>query len=226
VAFVALAEMQERVLGVKADVADVQYSFSRLAPKLLINEKEESLVQRDLQAILKESTNAQLTCKMDPAGEYTDARLDLKRVKPEAKEALEAMLGQVQVALQTMALPVPNKKVVAGDTWFAWRDCPLSAGRSYEVGIIEMTYTYLGRRTRDGREEVVLALDGILRGKKGQESRMGGRVSGTALLDPATCQTTEARLDIRVDRDLNFLGAAAKSIGRLEVKLSRVMTVN
>jgi hypothetical protein len=100
----------------------------------------------------------------------------------------------------------------------------------YETGHVKMTYTYLGQRKRNGRDEAVIALDGVVR-KKGRDKDVDltGNASGTALVDLATGRVSQAKTTVTIDMEVNITdpgepGAKAESVrvlATLDVRLER-----
>ena len=174
VALAKTAELQERIVAASPQGADVQLLFTRLEPKLLINNQEKPPPPGEIQALQQELKRVAAAFKLDGTGSVLEKQLDLRNVAPESRDFLKLLAGEVQFSLESLALPLPNKQVEPGEKWSAWRECPFSVGSATERGALEMFYTYLGRRTRNGRDEAVIALEGPLRGRTGQERRLGG----------------------------------------------------
>lgn len=128
-----------------------------------------------------------------------------------------------QHALEAMAIPLPNEDNVApGKSWKATRTLPMDTPGKYESGQMEMTYTYLGQRTRGGRTEAVIALDGVVRGGDGNDA-VGGQATGTALIDLATGQVilAETRSVVDMKAQLGDSGKSIDLIATLETRMDR-----
>jgi hypothetical protein len=124
-------------------------------------------------------------------------------------DLLKQLIGfhkPVQDVLEVMSVPLPNEdNCPPGKAWTASR-AQLVDTPGDDVPIeLELTYTYLGQRTRNGRAEAVIAVDGVVRGKGGNES-VGGRSTGTAVVDLATGTVTHAELRSVLDMPVAVAG--------------------
>jgi hypothetical protein len=218
------ADLKESVVNVGPAGADVRYSVTRLEPHLSVNEQEQAPPAGQLQTLNQWLRQAAFGHRVDNAGNCSNRHLDLHQISPEARDVVDSMIRQLQVVLECESLPLPNREVQPGEKWTAQREVPIGAGGAFEVGALDLSYTYLGSRQRNNRDEAMVGLSGVLRGQKGQEQRMAGRASGTAIIDLASGQMTLARLAVRVDMETTtFLRGPAKAVGTLDVKVTRVL---
>src|SRR5262249_28215671 len=132
----------------------------------------------------------------------------------------------IQHGLEALAIPLPNKPVEAGERWKSQRKLPINTERKLEVGVVDMTYTYLGQRKRNGKDEAGTGPDGLGRRAPGKDAELGGRATGTALIDLATGQVTLAETRVVVDVQLTLAeegerAETLKLIAILEVRLER-----
>ncbi len=158
--------------------------------------------------------------RVDRAGNIAVNKADLSRVPAQAKEDVGEMHEQIQHGIEAMAIPLPNRMVRAGETWKATRTLPIDTPGQPESGVMDMTYELRGTRMRNGREEAVIGLSGVLRGPAQQEERMGGNADGLALVDLATGQVSMAWTSVRIDMR-SKRSAEVRLTGTLEVKLDR-----
>jgi hypothetical protein len=126
----------------------------------------------------------------------------------------------IKHALDTMAIPLPNKTVTYRERWKAKRALPIPLKNRDASAQISMTYTYLGQRRRDGRDEAVIAVEGDVEGGKGKDLQVGGKATGTVLVDLGSGQVSQA--DIRVVLDMD---AAVSGIGIQSVRLLATLQV-
>jgi hypothetical protein len=129
-------------------------------------------------------------------------------------------------SLRAVAVPLPNKEVAPGEQWRADRPLPtLMQGSA--PGRVALTYTYLGRRRRGGRDEAVLAVSGVARGGPGQVLEPLGPAGGTAVVDLATGEVRTAEVRLLVEAEVTAPGAAAgaprrlRALNALHVRLER-----
>src|SRR5262249_5318712 len=97
------------------------------------------------------------------------------------------------------------------------------AGQYAQDATLDMTYTYLGWRKRNGHEEAVLGLKGQMPGGKAQEGKPGARMDGFAVIDLATglASQIDARVTFEGEAGGRFGMNSAKTSGTLRVRLQR-----
>ncbi len=80
----------------------------------------------------------------------------------------------------------------------------------------------MGQRTRDGKPEAVLALDGVVRGKDDNDSA-GGHATGTAVIDLTTGLATHADLRCTVEIEADIGRRSGRLMVTSVVRLDRTM---
>lgn len=150
------------------------------------------------------------------------------------QDQFKRFAGQIQTLTQDTLIPLPGKQLSAGESWTGTRshrfvleldhlmqDRPLAKGehRGHLVREDER-YTYLGKRLRGGRTELVIQVDGVLR-PTADETAVCGVVTGTAVLDESDGTLTELDLKREFDLDTSFGGATRKAIGTETFKVTR-----
>jgi len=161
--------------------------------------------------------------RVDRQGNVVQNRLDLARVPAGVRAALTNVGDQAQQALEALTVPLPGGPVEPGQSWTAARALPIDVAGRYDNGTMEVTYTYLGLRTRNGRAEAVLALSGAVRARPGVAQYINGRAAGTAVVDVATGIVTTALASVDVDLDLTVNGKPSRADGTLELKVQRAV---
>lgn len=159
--------------------------------------------------------------RIDKQGNVLENKLDLTKVPAGARDGLSNVGDQVQQTLETLTIPLPGNMVNPGQSWNAQRSLPIDAAGKYDAGIIDMKYTYLGVRSRNGREEAVVSINGVVRARQGVKQYISGKTHGSAVIDIATGLVTQAMATVEVDLDLALNGQPAKADGAVEIKLQR-----
>jgi hypothetical protein len=166
--------------------------------------------------------------EVDAVGNLTKNDIDRQTIAGlRTEKAIVAFHTPIQQSLEALAIPVPNKEVKAGERWKEKRKLPIETPGKLEVGVVDMTYTYLGQRKRNGKDEAVIALDGLVRGDPNAKGdALGGTASGTALIDLATGQVSlaETRVVVDVQSTLKEEGERAETLklmAILEARLER-----
>src|SRR5262249_26617158 len=142
--------------------------------------------------------------RVDRQGNVLQNRLDLSKVSPPARETFVNVGDQVQQMLEVLMIPLPGAKVEPGASWTAQRSLPIDTAGKYDSGIIDMKYTFLGVRARNGRDEAVISLSGVARPRQGVRQYINGKTTGTAIVDIATGLVTAATATVDVDLDLTI----------------------
>jgi hypothetical protein len=145
----------------------------------------------------------------DPTGNLTKMQLDptpLARVPKQGQQLLNDFHQPITEALSSVAVPLPNKNAVAAmDSWKATRTFPVDMpdGKIIQAKY-DLTYTYVGQRKRDGRDEAVISIAGELNQVSGKNLKVGATLSGTAVVELATGETISARTSNVMDVSLTI----------------------
>lgn len=175
-----------------------------------------------------------LSVGRDGKGASTRYQVGLSAASEPATQALTDRLGaQLSTALYETAIKLPGKQVEAGTTWtdntlhrFRWHPLTLLAdppGKTAVVGNVkeEVTYTYLGRRERGGKGEVVVRVDGVLRPMTGDAAATCGSVEGQLVLDEKTGMVTDGTLKREFVLEGEVKGVKVRASGTEAVKITR-----
>src|SRR5262249_24305080 len=105
-------------------------------------------IQNDLPRLI---TNVQV----DRLGNITQQTLDqrallpLARTKPEQLQMVKDFHEMMQQGLESLSVSLPaSGNVDPGESWKAERHLPIDTPGKYESGKLDVTFTYLGVRTR------------------------------------------------------------------------------
>ncbi len=165
------------------------------------------------------------------AGGNSGAQTYARGVGPAEMQLANRLGGQLSTAPPESLLRLPGKRVNAGDTWedsnlhrIRWHPDMLLAEdgkRKAVVGEVseDMTYTYLGQRTRAGRTEWVVRMEGVLRPLDGTDrTAICGVLEGEATLDAATGMVLSATVRRGFVLEAEVRGAKVK-VGGKEVTM-------
>src|SRR5262249_37432199 len=106
------------------------------------------------------------------------------------------------------------------ERWKATRSLMLFTSERGELAAMELTYTYEGLRSYDGRQQAVIGISGQAKGKVGQELRVSGSVNGSAHYDVAAGQVARAEVKGTVKRNA---GEKGQMLGTLTTRLERTV---
>jgi predicted Zn finger-like uncharacterized protein len=122
---------------------------------------------------------------LDPIG-----LLKIQQSKPEHLEELKDFHDVIQEGLESLSgsLP-PGGTVDPLKSWTDERRLPIDTPGKSELGKLNVTFTYLGVRNRDGRDEGVINMHGLVRGNN---EGIGGKADGVILVDLTSGQTLMA----------------------------------
>jgi hypothetical protein len=169
---------------------------------------------------------------LDSVGNITKQIPDLQinaRLEHNLLNDIKRFNERFQQGLETMSVSLPAKgdgTVQPLESWKAERHLPIDTPGKYESGKMDMTYTYLGVRTRDRRQEAVLSINGVVRGDRGNVEAIGGQATGIVLIDLASGQTLLAEVMVLLDLtvSVNIPGVDQKDfkvIATVKVRLER-----
>jgi hypothetical protein len=140
----------------------------------------------------------------DPFGNVTRNELDpaVLQMAFGKQEELTQFHEPLRQALETMATPLPNKRVVPKERWRGVRALPIPTPRRQQLGQINMLYTYVGSRTRNGRQEAVISVEGTVQSAAGQGKQFSGTANGTVLVDLTTGLISTAEVNVALDMEI------------------------
>jgi hypothetical protein len=212
-------DLQEQTLPAKAEGTPIFIRYGRARMGVTIDNKPAPRSAR-LQALMKGLVTLVTRLNMDPAGAVRKEEVQVGRVPPRDRADVLDLHDQISQSLEAVAVPLPNRTLQARESWTEIRPLPLEVGDKADAAVLEMTYTYEGTRTRNGRQESAIRVSGTLKGAKGQELRFGGRADGRAVYDVALGRVTISSLNVTFD--MNSTGPRGlRAVGTLEVRMDR-----
>lgn len=163
------------------------------------------------------------TLVYDATGQVRSSSTDLSRVPSDMQESVKNFHPLAVDTLSAFALPMPNRITHPGETWHSSRKLPLFTGAPFETSTFDATCTYVGRRTRNSREEAVVTFTGPVKGEGAISGRVGGRVDGIAVFDIAAGWIVEVDARVSFDMDTVLFERPSRGYGVMDVKLVRVV---
>jgi S1-C subfamily serine protease len=161
---------------------------------------------------------------VDRQGSLTRGNADVSQISRQNQQEVRELHGEIQQALEAFLVPMPNQTTQPLVPWRTTRTLPINVLGRTEPGTADMSYTYLGSRVRDGRQEALIGLTGQIRGNRpGRESAIAGRVEGTAVFDLAAGQVSLVDARISLDMTVDIARRPTKALGTLDVKLQRTL---
>jgi hypothetical protein len=155
-------------------------------------DKDEQFIQ-DLPRLV--TTSVQL----DRVGNIVQQAIDprpLALIDPEQAKSVRGFHERIQQGLESLSVSLPSSGTANPlDSWKAERALPIDTPGKTEFGKLDVTFTYLGTRRRDGRDEAVINMDGLVRGK---DDGISGRAAGQVLVDLASGQTIRAETTVKL----------------------------
>jgi hypothetical protein len=194
----------------------------RLPDELKKQSKEIETVEKERQRVFNMVGHLDLRMTITERGDVEGAIASAKSAPTEIRGEVESIGENILEWLQAVSVPLPNRQMSHVETWTAKRPfavlTPL-AGLHFKE--IDMTYTYLGVRTRNNREEALVDISGKLRNRQ-SGLRFGCRLDGRALVDLETGLVTLARTTTTMDLDLPLGGGhGIPARGTMEVNFER-----
>jgi S1-C subfamily serine protease len=217
-------KMVEKTGPVKADgSATVNLEVQGLDLSVTVEGKPlEDEDKKEIQRIKDNGVFLRFQLEVDGQGNLKSNRGGAFRAPDDVKETLNEMAEELQTDLESISVTLPNREVAPGDHWPGRRKMMVRTTGRGQGGDMEITYTYLGRRNRNGRDEALIELGGLIR-KEGATKRMGGRVGGRALIDLETGIISIATSTITLNVDTNRHEVKVKYTGVVEVRIERAL---
>lgn len=170
--------------------------------------------------------------QLDGQGNVTQNTIDpsiMRRlIGPTAKarrDAIQDFHEPVKNGIDALSVPLPGRDVQPMETWTAARPLPIDTPRRFELGEIDVTYTYLGQRNRNGKDEAVIDINGQVRPRPGAKAQFTGKVEGLALVDLATGQISESTANLTLDMEVGLSDAEEGSAKTIRVINNAVYTL-
>lgn len=207
--------------------ANVTVGVNRFEVSLSINGKPPENDAR-MQKIIADVKYLQLRQVLDNKGAVLSSKADLARVPVSSRSVLEDFGAQMQQSLEAVSVSFAMPQggtLQPGQTWTATRRITVDTFLDRGTGISEVTYKYLGTRTKDGKMVAVIALSGKISpvpASANAKNSVTGEVRGRVNVDVQTGRVLQgnaifdAALDIR-----SASGATFRSSGTLTVEIGR-----
>lgn len=237
--------MKETVLGPDtqdpASIARLRLQYEKFTPKVLVGSTEV-----DPGIIVSESfTNAFKQIEaygwVNKNGEVYKTKtnaLALTGVPQQGVATLLSISDGILDSLRYASIALPNEQVKPGYKWKSDKDIIVSYGierlstrnppRPEDIKLLEARfslkyeYKYLGVRTREGRKEAVVEVEGNvmpLKGKKPDSAK--GNVKGRAIVELDTGTVLDSVQDFEFEVDVSARGTQRTLVGKKVAKLKR-----
>jgi S1-C subfamily serine protease len=210
-------DLQEQTLPAKAEGTPIFIRYQRAQMGVTLDGKPAPRSAR-LQTLLKGLVSVVTRLLMDPSGTVRKDGIQAPRLPPRDRADVLDLHEQISQSLEAVAIPLPNRTLQARESWTELRPLPLEVVDKADAAVLEMTYTYEGTRTRNGRQESAIRVSGTLKGVQGQELRFGGRADGRAVYDVALGRVTISSLTVTFDMNA---ARGIRAVGTLEVRMDR-----
>jgi predicted Zn finger-like uncharacterized protein len=200
-----VAGFREKVEATGADGSRLTLRY-RVPPKRdLIEPGGKSRPSGLLQQIKNDLPKMITTVQVDRLGnirqQFIDQRplLPLRRTNPQQIQLLNGFHEMIQHGLESLSVSLPASGTAKPlESWRAERQLPIDTPGKSELGKLDVTFTYLGVRKRNNRDEAVISMDGLVRGKS---DAINGKATGRVLVDLATGQTVLAETTVKLQLD-------------------------
>jgi predicted Zn finger-like uncharacterized protein len=197
-----IAQLAETVASTGASGTQLNLRYRYAPTHEIILPDGQSIADSDLEQIKDEFPRLLFSSMLlNHLGTITkqavDARplLQLRQTNPKQAQLMMSFHKTIQQGMEGLSVSLPaSGQVNPLESWKAERPLPIATPSKTETGKLDVTFTYQGTRKRDGREEAVITLDGLMRGK---DNSVGGRASGQILVDVASGQTILAEASVK-----------------------------
>jgi S1-C subfamily serine protease len=197
-------------------------TYNKAKMTLTVDGKEIPLPEPEGDA-LKQINQIRTTVRINPQGEYVEYRPDFKAVPPGIRDEVAGFVVGLLKSFDAARAPIPAEEVAFGKPWKGTRELMIGSTGPTEPAVVDLTYSYLGSRTRLGRPEVLINLEGRLRGQKGEGVNVSGKMRGEAAVDLETGQVVFANATVDVDIDMGEGRRKKRASGTYTVTLSQLV---
>ncbi len=200
--------------------ARIRLSVSKLELGVSIDDQGPPKSQR-MEQLFQNLDALFIDLEMDPYGNVARKSNDLSQMPAGAQPLLGRLGEQMQDSLDTVAVPIPRGQIKPGQTWKATRQFPIETPDDFQRAALDMTYTYKGIQTRNGKNEAVIGFTGTLRGARREDVNVSGRARGNAFIDLTTGLVVQSRAHVDLEMNVRFLDESFKAGGQLHVYVDR-----
>jgi hypothetical protein len=206
----------------KSDVLSLKY---RSVTSEDINSRGQHSVREKFTRIKDALPRLVTLLQLDAVGNIIAQDVDhnaLRGVSPQQFKEMKDFHEMIQQGFEALSVSLPPQgQVSPGASWKAERHLPIDTPGKVETGKLDMTCTYLGVRKYHGRDEAVIHVEGVVRSERDVAEAVGGRASGTVLVDVASGQTRQA--DVTVLLELNAVAIKLEDRETIKIKLISLM---
>jgi predicted Zn finger-like uncharacterized protein len=214
-----VAQLEERVAstGGGSTLLNLRYRFPPSRDLILPDGK--SIANGQLEQIKSEIPRYILSMmQLDRLGNITNLSLDDRPLRqlalsnPKQAEQIKDFHEMVQQGLESLSVTLPASGTVNPlESWKTEHHLPIDTPGKSDTGKLDVTYIYQGTRKRDGREEAVLSMDGLVRGK---DNAVGGKATGQVLVDLTSGQAilVETTMKLQLKALLSRPGEELKEV--------------
>jgi predicted Zn finger-like uncharacterized protein len=190
-----------------------------------IDSRGQKLARKNFDKYKEFLPNVATLVQLDAVGNIIGQQPDfsaLRGVSPQQFKELKDFHETIQQGFDALSVSLPTERSVnPGASWKAERHLPIDVPGKSEIGRLDMTCTYLGVRKYRGHDEAVLHIEGVVRGEKDVGDAVGGRATGTVLVDLASGQTRQT--DISVLLELDAVEIKLEDREAIKIKLISLM---
>lgn len=193
----------------------------KIPDEIVKDKKAVEAIMRERHRALDGASHLDLRMLITERGDIETSVASANSAPNDIRAEVESLGDDILQWLQAVSVPLPNRQMGHNDPWTAKRPfAVLTPLGDLHFKAIDMNYTYLGIRNRNGREEALVDISGKL---KNRESglRFGCRLEGRALIDLETGLVTMARATTTMDLDLPLGRMRIPTRGTMEVLIER-----
>jgi hypothetical protein len=150
---------------------------------------------------------------------------DFNKVPDESRKTLQLISKQTRQSLDSLSIPLPANELKPLATWKGTQSFMMGASRWVEEAEAEVTYTYQGLVSQNGKQFAVITFEGNLQGPDDNESKKSkaiGRAEGRVEVALDTGLVHFGSQTVRGEFDMSESGdSPVKGFGTLNVTLRR-----
>jgi S1-C subfamily serine protease len=221
-----IQEVTQSVDG--AGTADIRLEYKNMTVAATLNKEPVPLEKMPSASLMMQNiTNITGLQKIDRNNKVIQNQVQINNLPIALRSRMVELHDEVRQSLEAVAMPMPpNPSVQPMTTWTTDRLLPIPLTRGTQRATMQTTYTFLGTRTRNGRQEALVGIKGVLRAAENENFHLSGRADGSAVFDIAGGQVTAADLTTINDLNVNIGSISVQMGSKVELKLDRALSGN
>lgn len=179
----------------------LKWKFSSVTLGMKVNGESVNVKER-WSPLGKNFLKTTATLEFADNGSVVNSRAELGKSDPELKSIMTAISDHLLQSVEVLSVPLPDAALRPMDRLRAQRTLLIGLPGIFVPAQADIRYQYLGVRTVAGNPTAAFEISGQLRPRRGDESKIGGRITGGVDLLLSTGEVYAGITSVLVDMEL------------------------